>query len=139
MTATGYGLPGTVASSFAASSPATTSSRPRCWRSRLSKAADHAASLVSVTGGKSPVSGSVIGRHSVMRFATTSTHTARWFTSALREVELPRHTEAVVEPGKLAAEPVVTRRHQHRPAVRQGGERLVEFDLVGALDEQRGG
>ena len=52
---------------------------------QVSSAAAHAASPVSVTGGKSPASGDSIARHSVIRSETTSTQAERWFTSAQME------------------------------------------------------
>src|SRR5262245_17292322 len=56
---------------------------------------------------------------------------------ASRQVELPGHAEPVADPGELGTEPVVARRHQDRPACREGGERAVQLGLALALDEQR--
>jgi hypothetical protein len=52
------------------------------------------------------------------------------------QVQLPRFAEAIVESDELAAEPIIAGRHQYGPALREPGERPIEFLLAGAVHEQ---
>jgi hypothetical protein len=50
-------------------------------------------------------------------------------------IELPRDTKAIIDPGKLRAEPVIPGRHEDRTTVRESSERLIQLGLALALHE----
>src|SRR5262245_26198914 len=58
-------------------------------------------------------------------------------TNRSREIQLPRDTEAVVEPAKPGAETVVGDRHQDGPAGGEPAEYLVKLRFAIALDKDR--
>src|SRR5262245_33322056 len=57
-------------------------------------------------------------------------------TRALRQIELPRHAEAVADPREAPAEAVVAERHEGLAALGERGDEALLLGLGRAIDEQ---